>query len=228
MTWAEEVGRRIKEARLESNLTQEEVAKALGMSIYTISKYERGTISPSLEILEELSKILNKTKEYFFGYDYNLPTINTVGDIVRLLRTIIDKQEIGISIKIQKLSKDGRSTASIIFDTQEDVFPENESVYQFLKKFIGQWQSYETGYVSKYVFDNWIQKQAEMYDAHRLSGRKNRNMSKAERLERYKAIDRLYLEQLEVFHKENGNNAVPNTSELMRTAIIEYDRTHSK
>lgn len=53
-----EIGRSIKAHRKRMNMTQSELAKKLNKSLRTIQKYESGEIKPPLEVLDELSAIL--------------------------------------------------------------------------------------------------------------------------------------------------------------------------
>ncbi len=62
---AKKLGKKIKLARVEMDMTQEKLAKSVGMMQHTISHYERAMTSPSLEILEKLALTLNKPFYYF-------------------------------------------------------------------------------------------------------------------------------------------------------------------
>lgn len=53
------IGEKIKKYRKEFGITQKELADKLNLKSSTISKYENNQISPSIEILLEISKILN-------------------------------------------------------------------------------------------------------------------------------------------------------------------------
>lgn len=53
------IGNSIKNARKAAGLTQEELAKELGINRATISKYEKGMIEPSISQLNKIAKILN-------------------------------------------------------------------------------------------------------------------------------------------------------------------------
>ena len=59
---------RFKTLRLEKKLTQNELAKELGVSNKTISVYEKGTSSPTLETLEKIAAYFNVTIDYLIGY----------------------------------------------------------------------------------------------------------------------------------------------------------------
>lgn len=70
---------RFKALRLEKKLTQNELAMALGVSNKTISVYEKGTSSPTLETLEKIAAYFNVTIDYLIGYsDKPNPEVETI------------------------------------------------------------------------------------------------------------------------------------------------------
>ena len=63
------IGARVKQARKAKKLTQAEVADRLGKAVETISNIERGASWTSLEMLENLSMLLDERVAVFFeGY----------------------------------------------------------------------------------------------------------------------------------------------------------------
>lgn len=55
----QEIKDRLKKAREMSHLSQKDIACAIGIPVTTISKYERGTNKPSLDILTKIGSVLN-------------------------------------------------------------------------------------------------------------------------------------------------------------------------
>lgn len=62
------IGKRIAEARINLNITQEQLEELSGFSVSTISRFETGRTQPSIENLIKLSKVLNVGIDYFL-YD---------------------------------------------------------------------------------------------------------------------------------------------------------------
>ncbi|HPF20052.1 MAG TPA: helix-turn-helix transcriptional regulator [Syntrophomonas sp.] len=62
---SKELGVKIQMAREEKNMSQEELAQAIGCSQSALSNYEKGKRHIYLEQLERLSAILNKPLDYF-------------------------------------------------------------------------------------------------------------------------------------------------------------------
>lgn len=58
---------RLKQLRREQELTQQELAKKLGVSFSSISMYERGEREPSFEMLEMIADFFNVDMNYLLG-----------------------------------------------------------------------------------------------------------------------------------------------------------------
>lgn len=59
------IGRKIKNIRLDNKLTQKEFADKISKSCITIRKYESGDIKPPIEVLSDISNIFNIPMNYF-------------------------------------------------------------------------------------------------------------------------------------------------------------------
>jgi len=77
MPTADEVGRRVKQARRELGMTLKQVATASGMSPTHISEIERGKTSPTVGALRKIAGALRKETAYFVE-DEPLPKISVV------------------------------------------------------------------------------------------------------------------------------------------------------
>ncbi|MGY3717143.1 helix-turn-helix domain-containing protein [Sutcliffiella cohnii] len=61
------LGKRLRKARMEKKLTQEDLAKLVNTKKTTISNYETGYSSPSNEMLVDLANVLGVTTDYLLG-----------------------------------------------------------------------------------------------------------------------------------------------------------------
>ncbi len=62
---AKKLGKKIKLARVEADMTQGDLAEATGILQKSISRYETGLALPTLETLEKIVKELEKPFGYF-------------------------------------------------------------------------------------------------------------------------------------------------------------------
>lgn len=62
---AKKLGKKIKLARVENDLTQAQLADAIETKQKSISRYETGLSVPTLVVLEKIARKLNKPFSYF-------------------------------------------------------------------------------------------------------------------------------------------------------------------
>ncbi|MBE7097236.1 MULTISPECIES: helix-turn-helix transcriptional regulator [Bacillus cereus group] len=60
---------RIKEYRAKSNMTQEDLAKTVGVRRETISHLEKGKYNPSLQLAHDIAKALHSTIDKIFIFE---------------------------------------------------------------------------------------------------------------------------------------------------------------
>ena len=62
-----EFGKKIKLARVEIDLTQEQLAEKINTKQKNISRYETGSSMPSIETLVKIAKVLKKPVGFFLN-----------------------------------------------------------------------------------------------------------------------------------------------------------------
>lgn len=68
----ERIAQRVREAREAAGLSQEETGRAIGLSVVGYGHYDRGRQPFTVEMLFELSPVLNHSVEWFLGLDTGL------------------------------------------------------------------------------------------------------------------------------------------------------------
>lgn len=61
MTWKQELGKQIRDARKGAGMTQSKLAKSIGVSRQMVTRYESGNDPPSIEILALAARTLEAT-----------------------------------------------------------------------------------------------------------------------------------------------------------------------
>ncbi|MHA1169485.1 MAG: helix-turn-helix transcriptional regulator [Candidatus Hodarchaeales archaeon] len=92
----ENIVKKIKKARLERGLTQNNLAKLLDRTSASISDLERGKVQVSASDLYKIAKYLSKPIEYFYGESVGEVYID---DLVALFR-LLDSEKRSEQIKI--------------------------------------------------------------------------------------------------------------------------------
>lgn len=79
------LGEKIKACRENKNMTQAEVAKALGVKSATVSKYESGTLEPNIEALKKLSELFEITIDELLNDEQDRVDISKI-NVLNVLR----------------------------------------------------------------------------------------------------------------------------------------------
>ena len=81
MNYDDNIGKNIREVRLEKGLSQEELARKCGFSNTTLSAYENRRKIPNLTTIAKIAKELDVTIERLYYGDENTSFINSEPDI---------------------------------------------------------------------------------------------------------------------------------------------------
>lgn len=94
------LGKRLKELRKKSNMTQQELGRMINVTKVSICCYEKGTRIPSLETLIDLSNLFKVDLDYLIGNDtyvvsdnnenYGIKMANEEIELVKELRKHIN------------------------------------------------------------------------------------------------------------------------------------------
>lgn len=85
------LGKRIKQARISANISQETLAELINKSAPTIRKYENGERNPPLSVVKEISTALNIDLSKLVTEDTNLISNTTKNSNLRdQLNSLVD------------------------------------------------------------------------------------------------------------------------------------------
>jgi transcriptional regulator with XRE-family HTH domain len=130
------IAQRIRAARLQRELTQQDLASKFGKTSAAISDIERGKTQITASDLLVFSDLLLKPIEYFYGEDYGG---NDIQDIVALMRRTppeLRKQQLPTMMMMLRM-------AEINHDMQntEDQEKQIEAVKEFYELFLPYYES---------------------------------------------------------------------------------------
>ena len=122
-----DVGKRIKERRIELNISVDELAKRLNKNRTTVYRYEKGDIENlPMDILGPLAKALNTTPAYLMGWDSKPnSTINTITDYYRLSTEDLTKGELECegNVRIERFKIWAKKFDKYVFTDEEHSKP---------------------------------------------------------------------------------------------------------
>lgn len=103
-------GDRLKDLRKSKNMSQDELANMVGVSKSSISCYEKGTRTPSLETILDFMHLFGVTSDYLIGCD---KLIKIVEDDVEVSYTTLSNEEI---MFLEELKKNDMISGLILDD----------------------------------------------------------------------------------------------------------------
>ena len=147
------IGNRIKELRTSKNLTQEDIAKMVKVSKATISNYEKGKVSPPIELLIKLAERYDVSIEWLCGLsNEEIPRLMSYGDaFFRLVE--IDKV-IGFSVEDVTFFSNLRGTA-VLFDA---------TLTKALEEYQEMVNLRDNNTISEHLFNLWISDKVQQLD----------------------------------------------------------------
>ncbi|HDU7715932.1 TPA: helix-turn-helix transcriptional regulator [Listeria monocytogenes] len=90
-------GDKLKSLRKSKKMTQAELASKIGVSKWSVTSYEQGRTSPSVEVLIKICETLDTSSDYMLGISDTVPhEMTTVGlsdEEVRLLLQFLNLVE---------------------------------------------------------------------------------------------------------------------------------------
>ncbi|HUH26505.1 MAG TPA: helix-turn-helix transcriptional regulator [Flavobacterium sp.] len=99
------VNERIKQLRIDNNLTQSELAEKVGLTYVQIGRYEKGKSNPSADVLQKLANALNTSTDYLMN-----------GESEQVEAQLIDKELIRQFQEIQKLNAEEKHLVKTFLD----------------------------------------------------------------------------------------------------------------
>ncbi|GHU60022.1 transcriptional regulator [Clostridia bacterium] len=91
---------RLKTLRKNKGITQEELAKAIGVLRHSYVYYEKGTRSPTCDILVKICKQLDVSADYLLGlsdvistYEQSLKLSRQESELIKELRTLGENEQ---------------------------------------------------------------------------------------------------------------------------------------
>lgn len=108
------IGKRIKQLREDKGLTQEDIAKKIGVAIQTIYKYENEIVTNiPLDKLEKIAKALQTTPAYLMGWEDNAEKPSKTNKISDTGQRIKEKRLLA-GISIEELAEQSNVSVDII------------------------------------------------------------------------------------------------------------------
>lgn len=179
-----EIGRRIKAARNAAKMSQTELANRINKTLRTVQKYESGEITPSIEMISQIAKILGVFASELIAYERQEIQINSLSDIIFILNEINKKAEIRFEIETKRVSRDGEWSCSIKFNGLSPEYPYNADLCQVLEQYGRRRHLLENYWATQEGFDDWLEARLSSYATQLLHDKEVEHISFEERIRR--------------------------------------------
>lgn len=104
------MGERLKQLRLARNISQEEVARKIGITRSAYSHYEINNRQPVYETLLKLAAFFEVSLDYMVGGDPNHPVTKEAHEIIKMLNTMDhDKRKSTINLMMDVLKQSDKT-----------------------------------------------------------------------------------------------------------------------
>ena len=132
----ENLGRNIKALRIRNNLSQQDLAEALEISIGSISKIERGVTYPSFTNLERIARILHTNAAELFSDDEQ--EIQSLGE-VSIRHNMSNQVDVLSRIRAIENFQDEREVQRLLGNLLAQIFEiaeqgNNKTIYEELNR----------------------------------------------------------------------------------------------
>jgi transcriptional regulator with XRE-family HTH domain len=133
------IAQRIRAARLQRNLTQQDMADKFSKTSAAISDIERGKTQITASDLLVFADLLIKPIEYFYGEDYGDPEIDDLIALMRRLPPEMRKQQLPMMSMMLRMSEIKNT-----MQNTEDKEKQLESVKEFYDMFLPYYNAMES------------------------------------------------------------------------------------
>lgn len=153
----EVLSKRIKELRQKKNLTQRQLAKMANTTPTSVSAYEKGQKTPSIEVLCNIANALETSVDWLCGNKITKP-IYTYADVIKSLLSALSNIEFTI-IDCDDYYEYRLGEAEGIFLKMDD-----DVLKQFLKDYRKMESVYNDGIINDDMLNSWLNGQYLKYN----------------------------------------------------------------
>jgi len=104
-------GERLSAVRKDLKMSQDELAKKIGMHAPVIGRYERGEVKPSIEVATKIASILKVSLDYLVGHT-DLLIEHSVLDRVMNIQRLSDKDQEHLFAMVDAYLRDSKARAA--------------------------------------------------------------------------------------------------------------------
>lgn len=199
---AKKLGSKIYILRSNFNMNQTEFADKIGVTQSTLSSYEKGNATPSLDVLISIATNFNVSTDWLLDLSKSEVNISSVADVANFFFQLNELNEIRYELEINDHlpndleTEDNKWYCAVKFFGRAEGYPANMDVCQILRSLEENRSSFEAYFASKEMYDLWKEKEIEYYSKHPLTAKKYPKLDLTTRLQlRNEMMERKFKEK---------------------------------
>lgn len=124
-------GTRIRELRMISGLSQEELGRRIGVQRAAVNKYEIGTVQNiPITTIEKLAQVFNVSPNYIMGWDYkDADPLSTEVRVIQGVKHFYGKESVELLENFTLLTPKGKKRVLQYMDDIYCTYEDTEKVY---------------------------------------------------------------------------------------------------
>ena len=147
-TKSKDLGRRIREARINAEVTQSELADEISKTLRTVQKYESGEIEPSFAVLNQIAEVLNTDMLTLMGYPRESIHIYSMADVLYFFMLLDRKEGVHYEIMTEYQKESDHLRCSIMINNKAPEGKINNSLALVLERFRSIRERRDAGWIS--------------------------------------------------------------------------------
>ena len=199
---SKKLGSKIYILRSNFNMNQTEFADKIGVTQSTLSSYEKGNATPSLDVLISIATNFNVSTDWLLDLSKSEVNISSVADVANFFFQLNELNEIRYELEINDHlpndleTEDNKWYCAVKFFGRAEGYPANMDVCQILSSLEENRSSFEAYFASKEMYDLWKEKEIEYYSKHPLTAKKYPKLDLTTRLQlRNEMMERKFKEK---------------------------------
>lgn len=176
---------KIKLLRKNQKMNQTEFSKIIGITQSTLSSYEKGTATPSLDVLIAISSNFHVSVDWLLGLSASTQRVASISDIADFLFQLNDKNEVRYELEINNTNADDQSNSwncAIRFYGNDTEHTANADICNLLGSLSEYRENFESFFIDMEMFNLWKAQRLEYYKDSALTNKEYEILDTSTRL----------------------------------------------
>ena len=178
------MGIRLRALRKKKGYNQTELAEIMDKSLRTIQKYETGEIEIPLSVIGQLADVLDTSTSYILGFDGEIPSVSSMGDVMNYLFRMEQVGGLDFSIDVKRPPRSKEWACSLTFNGKSKEAQLNADMCLFLEEWESRRDDVRSYGLSQSEYRKWKDKTLVYYASMPVNSEEPEDLPTAERIQK--------------------------------------------